>query len=259
MAAPVEDADIPLDEAETACRAAVTAEPELPRLKFQLARVLFLKENIPDALVNMVQASHKAYPAASYAMAMLYLNGGPVESNPEKAIGLITSAAENGLPVAQRDLGMMYYSGSGLEKDQLAAFDWFMKAAVVEEPLSGYMAATMMCKGEVPGRDCSEGYDMLRHAAENDVVQAHFVLGQIYGGLTPAIPKDAEKYLFHMTKASKEGFFAADIALGRSYMMGELLAKDTALAAEHFCRAGTHGRAFAKDNFALDLRCPDSK
>ena len=63
-------------------------------------------------------------PMHSFLIGLAYLDGIDVEVDHEKALSLITGAAENGEPEALEKLVEMYYEGKGVERDYNASVYW---------------------------------------------------------------------------------------------------------------------------------------
>ena len=70
-------------------------------------------------------------PEHNYLIGLAYLNGIDMEKNPERAVKLISGAAEKGLPDAYEKLVNMYFYGNGVEQSDDEAYKW--QKAYVEE------------------------------------------------------------------------------------------------------------------------------
>ena len=60
----------------------------------------------------------------NYLMGLAYLNGIDVEVNTERALELLTAAADDELPEAYEQIVSMYYHGVGVERDIFKAIGW---------------------------------------------------------------------------------------------------------------------------------------
>ncbi len=86
-------------------------EGALPAHMLESLRDVALRENDQD-------------PQHNFFIGLAYLTGIDVEVNHERALSLITSAAEAGLPEAYERLVAMYNTGEGVERDYHKAIEW---------------------------------------------------------------------------------------------------------------------------------------
>ena len=68
-------------------------------------------------------------PQHNFLIGLAYLDGIDVEVDSQKAVSLITKAAESGLIEAANKLAAMYHDGKGVAKDHRASLKWLEKAA----------------------------------------------------------------------------------------------------------------------------------
>ncbi len=88
-----------------------TDEATLREALLRVAKLLALQENDND-------------PEHNYFIGLAYLGGVDVEVDHEKALQLITSAAEAGLPEAVKKLVSMYQTGEGVARNYRTAIQW---------------------------------------------------------------------------------------------------------------------------------------
>ena len=86
----------------------------LPDYLLDWIHSIALKENVKD-------------PEHNFLIGLAYLAGIDVEVNHERALKLITSAAEANLPEAYEKLVSMYQNGEGVERNYNTAFEWQKK------------------------------------------------------------------------------------------------------------------------------------
>lgn len=67
----------------------------------------------------------------NYLIGLAYLGGIDVERNTDRALALITDAAEHDLPEAVEKLAQMYYNGDGVLADLETAIEWQSKLTVL--------------------------------------------------------------------------------------------------------------------------------
>ena len=82
-----------------------------------------------QALLNETALRQNDDPAHTFLMGIAYLSGVDMEVNHERAVQLITEAAEAGLPEAIQKLVSMYQTGEGVERNYFIAIDWQKKLA----------------------------------------------------------------------------------------------------------------------------------
>ncbi len=95
-------------------------ESELSSALFNSLRSIALRENDND-------------PQHNFFIGLAYLSGIDVEVNHERAVELITSAAEAGLAEAMEKLAFMYTNGEGVERNYKKAVIWFQKNVTVHK------------------------------------------------------------------------------------------------------------------------------
>lgn len=86
---------------------------EYTRLENKLRRILF-----PRGQKQNNDPNHR------YLIGLAYLSGLFVEVNRQRALNLITSAAEAGVPEAFEKLFFMYWNGEGVERNYSMALEW---------------------------------------------------------------------------------------------------------------------------------------
>ena len=91
---------------------------------------------LSDALLSALRAvacRENNTPMHDFFIGLAYLSGVDVEVDHDRALALITSAAERGLPEALDKLVDMYQNGIGVERNYHTAIDWMIKKAAVVE------------------------------------------------------------------------------------------------------------------------------
>lgn len=86
-----------------------------------------LTERLLQSFAHLSGINHN--PEHEYFIGLAYLSGIDVEVNHEKAVNLITSAAEQELPEAIEKLVGMYHTGDGVERNYETAIAWQRKLA----------------------------------------------------------------------------------------------------------------------------------
>jgi len=126
-----------------------------------------LSESLLDALRDLALLENDTSPEHRFFIGLAYLGGVDVEVDHERAVSLITSAADEGLLEAMDKLVEMYRSGLGVERSYETAVLWLEKkvrwwkelyqAKSTEEHLSELVCST---------GDCGDAYRELRKLQE---------------------------------------------------------------------------------------------
>ncbi len=182
-APPVDDLRFLPKHAMDACREAVAAYPDAPRLRFQLGRALLALGQVDEARAALQDAAGKGYAAANLYLGRMFESGSYGERNVERAFEYYRLAAEQGHQDAQIGVGLMYRKGVGVEADTWQAFNWFKESADQGNPHAHFFLGTMYTGGEhtPPGRrPIAEPARAVRHfevAAEAGIPGGQFALG----------------------------------------------------------------------------------
>jgi TPR repeat protein len=83
-------------------------------------------------------------PEAKFDLACLYKNGLGVLQDSQKAVKLMTDAANSGAPLAQTMLGLWYANGDGVTTDPSQAVIWYQKAAPKDSNATVLLAMSYM-------------------------------------------------------------------------------------------------------------------
>lgn len=87
-----------------------------------------LSDALQTALINIARRENDNDPQHNFFIGLAYLEGIDVEVDHDRALQLITSAAEtNEVPEAIEKLVMMYHDGYGVERDYRVAVEWQQK------------------------------------------------------------------------------------------------------------------------------------
>lgn len=123
-----------------------------------------LSEALLESIKKMAIKENDNSPEHSFFIGLAYLGGVDVEVDNEKAVKLITSAAESGLIEAADKLYNMYLNGHGVKKDYDRATKWFCKKIDLLREI-------------VNTNECIENYSEL--ISEMDLLAQHYdkVLG----------------------------------------------------------------------------------
>ncbi len=117
------------------CRAALSKEPDNPRMMTQLARALLKAGEYEEALELNHRAAEMGYIAAFHNIGNHYKQGSGVERDIDTALDWFLRAAEEGHPEDAYNVGVIYQLGTGtVEPDHELARLWLERAATQEYP-----------------------------------------------------------------------------------------------------------------------------
>ncbi len=226
------------DDNEGTERADINEEMELRRRLLETLRKTAHKDNDND-------------PTHSFMMGLAYLEGIDVEVDRERAVSLITRAAQSELPEAMGRLAQMYHSGSGVEWDIDKYVYWTKKlVSNYEENCPPDSDAVLtgrfdLVQAYIETSRSDEALDQCRkieeaHSSDDSInFRLYAIMGHIY------------RYRFEMDKA-KEAFKRAETFLGSNsvsefemagfyYYLGELYLEERSWyqAQESFYRSIT--------------------
>ena len=120
-----------------------------------------------------------------------------------KLFNLATKLANTGNASAQYNLGMMYNNGVGTPKNQLKAFDLFLKSTQGGDPLGAFKLACYY-GGQAPkavAYDAELSFKYYLVAAEAGYSLAQFSIAQKY-----AAQENIDKALFWFKKSANQGY-----------------------------------------------------
>jgi tetratricopeptide (TPR) repeat protein len=126
-------ADIDLEAAERACRAAVAAHPGDARQHYQLSRVLYYSGgSLDEVMTHLRVAAEHSYRQAQFVLGYLYATDPRLGEDLCRAAGLWQRAAGHGHPWSNYHLVERTLDGSlqacGLARDAVAVREWMQQA-----------------------------------------------------------------------------------------------------------------------------------
>jgi hypothetical protein len=130
-----------------ACRAALAASPNDPRVAFQLAVSLHRGGMLTEAYELYRRAAEAGHALGMTRLGNMYENGDGVPKDMAEAVRWYRKAAVAGDTVAMAYLGLLYEEGRGVPKSKAEAKRWYRKAAAL-----GYEPAKDALAGLAPRR-----------------------------------------------------------------------------------------------------------
>lgn len=178
-----------------------------------------MTNSFKEAYEYLIQAA-KNSTRAKYDLGFLHImqNGGYLDQ--KKGVELITQAAEKGFGLAQSTLGRMYIEGYIVEKDRDLALIWLKKSAEKECAEGQFYLATLYDSyPEEFETDYEQSLYWYTKAAKNDYLPAYVAIGNMYEN-GYGVDKDYEKALDYYLKAAQRGNTTGQFEVGRIYREG---------------------------------------
>ena len=153
-----------------------------------------------EKIEKIKHAAEQGDAAAQYELAKTYAESGLLR-NTEESMRWYRKAAENGNAEAQSVLGYMYLNGEGVAKDKAMALEWLHKAAKQDHP-DAYLSL-----GLASG-DANESFNYYLKAAELENTLAQGMVGERYRK-GDGVDQDLEKAFEWWLKAAEQLEFSA--------------------------------------------------
>ncbi|MBZ8133118.1 peptidoglycan-binding protein [Afifella sp. IM 167] len=284
------DIDAPL--AIEACRIAAEANPQTPRLTFELGYALDKAGQDREALEAYRKAADAGYPHAWTLIGTMYDFGEGVPQDDSEAVSWYTRAAEADDPLAQRYLGTKYRDGDGVEQSWDEAARWYARAAAQGEAFALNEIGWFYETGRVFQQDVGQAAQYYRLAAEKGNSTAQYNLGLAYlngrgvaedartaavwlrrsaeAGDTDAqfklallyregrgVAIDPQESVYWFRKAAEASNLSAQNELGLAYERGEGVERDMGKAEAWYRKAAAAGQDSAQNNLGVLYRDGD--
>ncbi len=184
-----------------------------------------------------------------YLNALQYASGANKPYNPEKALKIMTSLANEGVPKAMNALGIMYAKGKGTETDYRAAINWFKMSAEAGHLESYYNWSLILKYGLGVEKNDTEAYFLLRKGADAGEANCQYGVGYAhYKGL--GCRQDYRLAMEYLRRSAESFNSGAAYMVGLCLRNGYGFVRDTAQAREWLQESSKFGNARA----AIELR-----
>jgi uncharacterized protein len=190
------------------------------------------------------EAAQAGWSRGQLGLAMTLLRDGSRERGAE-AVGLLQSAAADGVAVAHHLLGMVAESGAAGAVDFAAAAASYKAAAELGHPQAQVRYGFALLHGRGTRRDVFTAETWLRRAATAGDAQAAAVVGYLYARDGDLPPNHAEAALW-LRRAAEAGHTGAARTLGRLLLLGSGIPKDIQEATHWLRIAGGEGDEAAR-------------
>lgn len=117
-------------------------------------------------------------------------------------------AAKSGDSDAQYDVGAMYEKGNGVARDEVKAFEWYLKSAEQGNDKAAYKVGFMYLRGKGVKRNYKQAFKWLNTSADQNNVRAYYYLGTMYEKGN-GVSKNLQTAVNWYTRAQKGGFTLA--------------------------------------------------
>jgi TPR repeat protein len=160
------------------------------------------------ALARTIAAADAGDARAQARLALAYLRGEGVASDPVTALRWSAVAARAGQPVAQYLLGAMYMQGDHVPADPARAFSWFAAAADKGNLKAMHNLAIAYAQGRGTMKNDARAVEWFTRAAERGYVDSAFDLAVLYER-GQGVPQDLRQSLKWYAIAGLAGDVAA--------------------------------------------------
>jgi len=201
-------ADIDLAAAMAACTSAQAADPQNPRLAFQLGRVFQVAGEDDKALALYRQAADMGYAVAMVNVGIFLEDSAPAEARVWYA-----RAADLGQMLGQYNLGVLYQNGVGGAVDVEKALAYYQMASDQGDAVAAFNIAVLHDEGELIPRDAARAVTYYRLAVARGNIDAMVNLAFMAeaGDGMPADTSEARR-LFEQAAALGDAEAAAEAA-----------------------------------------------
>lgn len=183
------------------------------------------------------QSADLGFPDALYQLGIYKMHGFGCEVDWQEALAYCKAAAEKGCADAANEVGYIYDRGEhGVEKDDLKAFEWFLKAAEMDHPEAIRYVIRAYHDGLVEDEDGKKLLYWMEKGLELDIPEVSLQVG--------AYMYEAEEYevafqLFEM--ANDDGLTSANPFLAQMLVRAQGVEKDDDRAIDYLLEGAHEG------------------
>ena len=220
-----------------ACRAALAAEPDNPRLQFELGRAEMKAGGADEEVLGLFRKSAAAGNAGGMnGLGLAYERGIGAPRDMSEALSWYRRSAEAGNRAAMRRLGVVYRKGEGVEKDLAQAANWFRKSADAGDVVAMTDIGLAYLNGWGVRRDQREAVNWFRKGADDGgpASMNHLALCYLHGQGVARDPAEAVRWF---RKAADAGNLLAMESLGAAYRNGVGVGRDENESRRWFAKA----------------------
>lgn len=212
-----------------------------------------LEKPDPDGALKLYEtAAEQGLPDAMIYLGKMYQSGARGEPDPAKARGYYEQAEKLKSAEARYRLGQMYQQGEGVEKNEERAVFYYRKGAEQNDAQCLYQMGQMAAAGTGMKQDVNEARQWFEKAAKLNFGPALYALAVMNEQGQAGFEKNLKEALRYYMQAGQLGDGPSQNKLGVWYRSGEgPLLKDEVAAAAWFGMAAQSGYAAAQVNLGL--------
>ncbi|KDN95655.1 hypothetical protein EI16_04975 [Hydrogenovibrio marinus] len=190
-------------------------------LEYRYGKGGFPKDN-EKALFLLTKAANQKDSLASLELTSMYLNGDGVPKDTEKAFKYAKISAEQGVkdgyPNGMYNYGYFLFNGLGTKRDYKKAFNAFKKASDMGHSKAPFYVGLILEKGLAGGKKPKEAFAWYMKGAERGYYRSQNRVGQAYEA-GDLVKRDFNLAVKWFTKASENGCKVAQFRLARLYVL----------------------------------------
>jgi TPR repeat protein len=204
-----------------------------------------------DAVNRYRQFAEDGDVEAQYNLAVMYLRGSGVASDPVAAARWMQRAAARGHLGAMFAYGRLYELGRGLTRSYTEAANWYDRAAAQGDGRAAFNLAGLYRLGLGVPRDLARAEHYYAQALSRGYTPAGLTLAMLYEAGLDGWPRDRTRAADWYRQVAERGDSNAQINLGYLYAEGEGVEQDLETAYAWFYTADQLAHPLASDNLAL--------
>lgn len=230
----------------------VKAQDEIGRRYFLGEGVL---ANRKEAHAWFLKAAEQGNQDSQYSVATDFLYQDGIDLDVHKAIYWLSKSAKSGHIDSLKLLGKLYRKNddmfaaleqAGISKDNKVSFDWYRKAADLNDPEAQYEVGYMYSKGLGTNVDNKEALNWYLKAANQGHALSHQNLGLLYY-LGKTTPRNYSRAATYLTESAEQGWPLSMFILGDLYLTGKGVKQDFVFAYKWLSLAASKGNIKAAE------------
>ena len=196
-----------------------------------------------QAILLLTTAAEQGFVWAQYLLGKMLLRGGDTEPDAVRAKELLEAAFSQGNRYAAYTLGKALLDGELLPQDIPAALERLAFSAEDGFSAAQYLYGKLLFRGEVLPRDIPSALRYLEAAAAQENAFAAYLAARIY--LTEESYRSIADAVRLLERAAELGNDYAEYLLGKLYLFGKEVPQDISLALYWLRTSAEHGNPYA--------------
>eukprot|EP01080_Neovahlkampfia_damariscottae_P007921 gene7921-12389_t len=186
---------------------------------FRLQELYFRANKVENGWKVLEALCEMDYPFAYLTIALKYQDGESIEKNTKKAFEYFVKAAELGEPIAQSQAGIAYLTGLfGFPKDEEKAFEYFQMSANQDIPRGIHHLGFCYSQGSGVSVNYKKAFECYLRASKSEVPIPESLcdVGLCYLN-GHGTEKNFDEGMKYLKKATEEGHFLSHVYIGKYY------------------------------------------